>query len=1098
MTSTSDYLKQVETSLTQGNATEHTHRPALHALLKSLFPDLLVTNEPRHVACGAPDFVISKSLNIGALTLGYIETKDVGKPLDQAERTPQLKRYLSSLENLVLTDYLEFRWYVNGERRRVIRLAEMTPDGKFKKVRDGAVALEGLLGDFISHQPQEIISPRDLAQRMARLTHLIRDIIFESFTRDEASPLLQGWRTAFTKVLVADLDQPEKTGQFADMLAQTLAYGLFSARIRDLSPGFTRQEAQTLIPRTNPFLRDFFYQITGPQLDEEPFASFVDDLVSLLSHTDMHAVLADFGKRTKQEDPVVHFYETYLAAYDPKLRESRGVYFTPEPVVSYIVRSVDYLLKTRFNLPDGLADTSKVTIRNTDPAKVVKGTDQVRKTTESHRVLVLDPACGTGTFLYSVVDLIRQRFMQQGNAGMWPGYVREHLLPRLFGFELLIAPYAVAHFKLALQLAGQDLPESQRQAWAYDFASDERIRVYLTNTLEAPHEHTGLPLFTQFLATETDAADQVKQDLPIMVVMGNPPYSYESTNTGDWISALIRDYYSIDNKPLKERNPKGLQDDYVKFIRFGQWRIEQTGSGILAFITNHGYLSNPTFRGMRQSLLTTFDEIYIYDLHGSTKRQETHEKSAKEENVFDIQPGVAIAIFLKLSKEKSNLPGAIYQADLYGSRQIKYDLLSTNTVKTTDWVKLYPKPPFYLFIPQQGYALNEYDKGWSVTDIFRLYSVGISTSRDKLTIQWSAKDISDLVRDFIALPVEEARNKYNLGSDTRDWKVVLAQNDLKQSDSMPSNIYEVLYRIFDIRYTIYTGKSRGFHSMPRPEISQHMIQGKNIMLCTNRQVNNEFRHVFVSRRMIDGNAVSLASRERTYGFPLYLITSASTNKRKRQLDVRQSCLPNEVISEYIPNLNPIFTKSFAEILKLPYELCKFPGVPPCFGPEDIFNYIYAIFHSPTYRTRYAEFLKIDFPRIPLTRRTDLFWHLVELGSELVSLHLLESPHLANLITRYPIPGGNLVDKGYPNYLAHQQRVYINKDQYFEGVPPNVWDFHIGGYQVCEKWLKDRRGRQLTFDDLTHYQKTIVALNETIRIMQEIDQAIDSHGGWPIQ
>ena len=416
------------------------------------------------------------------------------------------------------------------------------------------------------------------------------------------------------------------------MLAQTLAYGLFSARLRDLTPGFTRQEAQTLIPRTNPFLRDFFYQITGPQLDDEPFASFVDDLVALLAHTDMHAILADFGKRTRQEDPVVHFYETFLAAYDPKLRESRGVYFTPEPVVSYIVRSVDYLLKTRFNLPEGLADTSKVTVRNTDPAKVVKGTDQIRKTAESHRVLVLDPATGTGTFLYGVVDLIRQRFIEQGNAGMWPGYVREHLLPRLFGFELLMAPYAVAHFKLALQLAGQDLPEALRKDWAYDFASDERIRVYLTNTLEAPHEHTGLPLFTQFLATETDAANQVKQDLPIMVVLGNPPYSGHSPIKAPGSATcyrancrMVRPLPTITRSMASPwaRNPKWLQDDYVKFIRWAQWRIEQTGAGILAFITNHGYLDNPTFRGMRQALMQTFDEIYILDLHGNAKKKET-------------------------------------------------------------------------------------------------------------------------------------------------------------------------------------------------------------------------------------------------------------------------------------------------------------------------------------------------------------------------------------------------------------------------------------------------------------------------------------------
>jgi hypothetical protein len=557
------YLRALRRNLTTGAATEHTHRPALQHLLEECDARLSIINEPQRIACGAPDLLVTRD----GLTVGYVETKDIGTSLCQAERSEQLRRYRRSLENLILTDYLEFRWYVDGDPRESARLATWR-HGKLSTVRGGSQTVRELLENFLSHAPQEVNTPRELAERMARLTHLIHDIVVQAFEQDRASNLLRGWRSAFAKVLVADLDQPERTDEFADMFAQTLAYGLFSARVMDITPGFDRLEAQHLIPKTNPFLRDFFYQITGPQLDDEPYVSFVDDLAALLAHTHMPAVLSDFGKRTRQEDPVVHFYETFLAAYNPQLREMRGVYYTPEPVVSYIVRSVDHLLKTRFDCPLGLSDTSKVTIRNVDPRLTVKGKPEMRKTTQSHKVLILDPAAGTGTFLYAVVDHIRQQFMQAGNAGLWSGYVREHLLPRLFGFELLMAPYAVAHFKLALQLAGYDLSDAQRTLWAYDFATGERIRVYLTNSLEGPHEYTGLPLFTQFLADETEAANKIKQHLPIMVVLGNPPYSGHSANKGAWIDGLLKgklpdgekvpSYYEVDGKPLEAQPKSGL------------------------------------------------------------------------------------------------------------------------------------------------------------------------------------------------------------------------------------------------------------------------------------------------------------------------------------------------------------------------------------------------------------------------------------------------------------------------------------------------------------------------------------------------------------
>jgi hypothetical protein len=483
------YLQSIETAVAAGTATEHTHRPALKTLLQALVSGITATNEPKHLPCGAPDYVITRAVGGNQLTVGYVEAKDTGKLHPGIERGDQMRRYLRALPNLLLTDYLEFRWFVDGELRDTARLARLGPGGKLVKEKDGVDRVGTLLSGFLGQKPEPITRPEDLARRMARLTHIIRDTIVESFEEGAPSSLLKGWRAAFAQVLIADLDQPvkEKTVEFADMFAQTLAYGLFSARVMDSTPGFTRQEAQKLIPRTNPFLREFFEAISGNKLDDEPFAPFVDDLVSVLGYTDMDAVLAQFGKRTRQEDPVVHFYETFLAAYDPKLREARGVYYTPEPVVSYIVRSVDHLLRERFGCPAGLADDSKIPAgKQPNPPTPLpaagrgatgegsplpaagrgRGRGWSGAAKDSHRVLVLDPATGTATFLYAVVDLIRTGFMESGNAGMWSSYVRESLLPRLFGFELLMAPYAVAHFKLGLQLAGRDLPPAQRATWA--------------------------------------------------------------------------------------------------------------------------------------------------------------------------------------------------------------------------------------------------------------------------------------------------------------------------------------------------------------------------------------------------------------------------------------------------------------------------------------------------------------------------------------------------------------------------------------------------------------------------------------------------------
>ena len=644
------YRASLEADFGRGNATEHTYRGTLKALLESQFPGIVATNEPKRIKAGAPDYVITK----GETPLGYIEAKDLGRldnPTDREKE--QLGRYLGSLGNLIYTDYLEFRWFVEGEHRLTARLASL--DGKELKAEpEGVQNLEMLLRGFMEVTAPTLKSPAALARKMAALAQQIRHTILRAFNAedltDERPDPLHDQYKAFREVLLSDLT-PE---QFADMYAQTITYGMFAARTSpNFTPPFTRYKAAYDIPKTNPFLRTVFRQMVGPDL-ESSVDWIVDDLVNLLAHADIGAVLQDFGTRTRTEDPVVHFYETFLAAYDPKMREARGVYYTPEPVVSYIVRSVDHILKTDFGLRDGLADTSKVRIVDPERKK-----EKDRKTRDVHKVQILDPATGTATFLHAVIDQIHSTIVGQtgGNKGMWSGYVKNHLLPRLHGFELLMAPYTVAHMKLGLQLA----------ELGYDFGSDERLKIYLTNALEEAHQFPSLPLFGQAIARESQEAGQVKQDAPVMVVLGNPPYSGVSANNGAWISGLLRgedttaanaaeratqNYFQVDGGPLGERNPKWLNDDYVKFIRLSQWRIERTGYGVLAFVTNHGYLDNPTFRGMRESLMNTFDKIYVLDLHGNTKKKERAPDGGKDENVFDIQQGVAVCLMVKGPKGK--------------------------------------------------------------------------------------------------------------------------------------------------------------------------------------------------------------------------------------------------------------------------------------------------------------------------------------------------------------------------------------------------------------------------------------------------------------
>ncbi len=1069
------YLSNIAKAFNAGNATEHTHRPALKELIESLATGIVATNEPRRVKCGAPDYIITK----GHTPLGYIEAKDIGKPLAEVEKSEQLKRYLESLGNLVLTDYLDFRWYVSGQHRLTARLASIV-NGKIKVDPGGEQQVLELLQAFLTATTSTVNSPKELAVRMAALARLIRDTIQRAFneedlTDDEPDPLhdqLEGFR----KVLLHDLT-PE---QFADMYAQTICYGLFAARCNaDSSQPFTRQSAGYALPKTNPFLRKMFNYIAGTDLDER-IVWAVDDLAELLNRTDIEAILKDFGKRTRQEDPVVHFYESFLAAYDQKMREARGVYYTPEPVVSYIVRSIDHILKTDFKLSDGLADSTK--IKATIPGAKVQ--------TEVHKVQILDPATGTGTFLHGVVDHIQESF--KNDKGMWSSYVSQHLLPRIYGFELLMAPYAVAHMKLGLQLK-----ES-----GYDFQSSERIRIYLTNTLEEAHAMTGLPLFTQWIAEEANAASNVKQDSPVMVVLGNPPYSYASENNGEWISSLIREYYQVDGKPLGERNPKGLQDDYVKFIRFAQWRIQLTGYGVLAFISNNGYLDNPTFRGMRQSLMQTFDDIYILDLHGSSKKKEKCPDGSEDKNVFDIMQGVAIGIFIKRTRSREGL-ATVHHAELWGKREVlekddqesklvggKYKWLWENDLASTEWVKLTPQAPFYLFVQQDKVLLPEYEKGWNVTDVFMTTNTGITTSRDHFCYDFDEEQLRKRINEFRDLSIldEVIASRFDLKSSD-GWKLSERRKLIKNDGGWEQSFTKCFYRPFDIREYYH---HKDVVDRTRDELMKHVLQRENICVGFGRQgiavSDPVWALLTIAKWPIDKNVFR---RGGVNVFPLYLYP---TDKPKTTLFEET---PTDAPGGRKPNLSPKFIENCAAKLSMQFIQDGTGDRERTFGPEDIFNYMYAVFHSPTYRSRYAEFLKMDFPRLPLTSKPELFRELCTLGKQLVVLHLMETK--APKITGFPVAGDSTVEK-----VRYQEphddikgRIWINPTQYFEGIPKEVWEFHIGGYQVCDKWLKDRKSRQLTYNDLTHYQQVVSALAATMKLMESVDAVIDDSGGWPV-
>jgi predicted helicase len=938
---------------------------------------------------------------------------------------------------------------------------------------------------------EAITTAERLSIRLAELAGAIRDRIRSAIAIESSRGPLTQLMKAFQESLVHDLDAEG----FADMYAQTISYGLLSSRIADPSKKTADDFAAHM--RTSPFLKELMQTFLkaggrkgksdGAGIDFDELG--VADVVELLDGANMEAVLRDFGDRNRQEDPVIHFFEGFLQAYDKKIRKDRGVFYTPQPVVSYIVRSVHELLQTEFGLADGLADTTtwgEVLTKNPGlklPPLIDEAGEKRSVSPDEPFVQILDPATGTATFLVEVIDVIhrtllakwkQQRLTDTQQYAAWNDYVPKHLLPRLHAYELMMAPYAIAHMKIGLKLAET----------GYRFAAEERARIFLTNALEPWVSQLPLIGFDA-LAHEAAAVNDIKRNKRFTVVIGNPPYAGLSSNMTEYAQRIVDAYKIVDGETLNERK-LWLQDDYVKFIRKAQTTIERAGVGVFGFITNHGYFDNPTFRGMRQSLMGSFRQLSVLDLHGNANKKEISPDGTEDKNVFDIKQGVGICLATSIGNNSY-----VRHADLWGSRETKYTWLGKNSVRSTAFSILTPDSPFYLLVPQSNEHRQEYEEWMKITEAMPVTSAGFITARDRFVIDFDRASLAARMKVFAdqSVTTDEVRKLYFNGrgsdkyadGDTRGWKLSDARRAVQKDSQREDRIRKCLYRPFDERFIYW---ANWMIDWPRPEVMGQMIAGDNLALITSRMTKGEtFAHAQVSRNICEVICMSAKTSNNGFVFPLWVKNEAL------ELDFQETKSDD---SPRRPNFSHRFTKAIADALNV--SAAKPHSLPAGLTPEDVLHYIYAVFHSPSYRSRYSQFLRIDFPRLPLTGNVELFHVLAQFGRELTSLHLLESPEVNQSISKFTGRWDTDVEK----ISWSNETVWIDKAQSagFVGVREEVWNFHVGGYQVCEKWLKDRKGRTLSKDDIAHYQKIVLALSETIRLLGEIDKVIDQHGGWP--
>jgi predicted helicase len=1018
------YLKEIQGIYTDGNFREESFYSSLEKLFEECSPffapeeGINVRVLPKKTDVGIPDFLIRKNGEI----VGHIEAKLPDSNLRDVENSEQIQRYRNALPNLIVINFLEFRLYRDG---KFIKNAEICHFSALENLSpptpEDINRFSELLSEFYSFSVPEITSASKLAVELAKRAKFLKVVLDEVYDKKEGLGFVS-IHHVFQESLIETLTKD----RFVDLCAQTITYGLFAAKVIAGDNKITKNNAWEFVPGSLDLFKKVFYVMIGPDAPEA-ISWIVEDIVKVLNKTDIKAVYKEARTVYKQRDPVIQFYETFLEEYNPQERERLGVYYTPIPVVSYIVRSVHKILKRDLNLRDGFADT---------------------------HVRVLDPAAGTASFVIRAIEEALSEYRESKLAGLIPFVITDHILPHFYAFELLIVPYVMGHLRMVAYLEDR---------WNYRYREGERFRFYLTNSLEMK-EPEQVPLLTE-LTEEGREAKKVKEEVPILVILGNPPYSGISENKGKWITDLIEDYKYVDGEHFGEKK-HWLQDDYVKFIRFGQWKIDKTGEGVLGFITNHSYLDNPTFRGMRQSLMKSFDEIYVLNLHGNSLKKEKCPDGSKDENVFDIRQGVAIGLFIKRkkTKEKGERFARVYYAERWRLRKEKYTWLLKNDKTTTKWEELKPNSPFYFFVPREEAYLEEYEKYWKITDIFPINCVGIVTARDKFVIDFDKEVLKRRIKKFrnLSIPDEVIKQTFKL-KDTSTFKLRKSRETLSKDDKWEHYFTEILYRPFDRRDIYYTNV---VVERPLLEVMRHMMQENLGLGLARRPEIGRFEHVFCTNCLITHHSVSL--KEVNYIFPLYLYPDESKGK----------LLDEEAPGpERTPNVSKEFLQAIKEAL----------DTEPT--PEELFYYIYAILYSPTYRKRYEEFLKYDFPRVPLPNDYEQFEKLSELGKELVELHLLKHPSLGETGVGFPVSGTNTVEK--VKYDEENERVYFNKEQYFDGIAKAVWEYQIGAYQVMDKYLKDRKGRKLSGIEIEHYMKVAKAIERTIVVQREIAEVYET-------
>lgn len=1022
-----EYAKKIFDSFYKGDAREETYYDTLKELIEKYGNEythnkISVTILPKNTEAGNPDFRVWDGVTH---ITGYIEAKDLTiKDLDRIERTEQLQRYLSTFPNVILTNFYEFRLYRNGIKVKQMSLYRNQQQFELRTFipPENTEELQDLLNKFFSFSLPRINNAETLAYELAKRTRFLKEEVITIELQEEneegKTKQITPFYEAFKQFLIKDLSIED----FADLYSQTLTYGLFAARTR-ADATFNRELAYKFIPNTIGILKQIFRFIA---LDEAPIQlkAIIDDISEILEATDIKKILRQYQQEKKGDDPIIHFYETFLETYDDSLRKTRGVYYTPEPVVSYIVRAVNDILKTHFNKPLGFCDDN---------------------------VTVLDPAAGTLTFPAEAIKLMVHEYQERFGEATIKQLIKDKILKNFFAFEIMMAPYAIGHLKMSFLF----------EELGYSLSDDERFKLYLTNALDMDDfKGSSLPGLNA-LSEESHLASEIKKDQPILVMMGNPPYSGHSANKGGWADQSLKikldgaqSYYMVDGHDLNERNPKWLQDDYVKFIRLAQWKIQKAGEGIVAMITNHGYLDNPTFRGMRQSLMMTFNEIYIIDLHGNSKKKEKSPDGSQDENVFDIQQGVAIAIFIK---QKGKEGCIVYHQDLYGKRSIKYNKLMTEQFKKDSFKKINPISDKYFFKPYNIESIKYYLDWYPVNEIFKVNGVGMTTARDEFIIDSDSNRLLNKILQFkySLLSDDDLHqffriNKKNGWDIRKAWKSLQALTDIQ----IKNLIHQVAYRPFDNQYTFWHD-SLIWRTVKK--VMRHMLE-ENIGLVAVRQVaEGIFTHSLTTNNIIESRMM-LSNKGIGYLFPLYLYPEEDSYETERSSN---------------------FSEQFINAIKEKYTIEP--------EPEEIFYYIYAVLYSKSYRTVFSEFLKSDFPRIPVIEDYEQFIALSQLGKQISDLHLLKSHLLNQPVVRYQGTGNSdQIDK--IEFIEESSRLYINQEKYFDGITTEMWQYYIGGYQVLNKYLKDRKGCNLS--DPIYYGKIATAVYYTIQLQEEIELIIE--------